>query len=272
MRLVQGRAGPAHLSPARASPAARSARHAPAGPGPGQPGQGPRLHDGRHHAGHARLVPGQIGAGPGGRGGLRRIAVVQRHERLADGDPCAQVPVPGLVGSGPRGAEEGPGHAMVTDIDHGHAGQPGQPGRQAAEPLHEFQRLALLTHAPDVAEIEEHVAEQPHGRHRHVLPAVLAGHALPVVQHRHRDGRAEQRLVQAAADPLDRTEEPAVRRGARVRHQAQQRAPHHVVIHLPHAQRGGVGGLRGAPDGRPGNKPGRCGPGRRHRHGTRQRR
>jgi hypothetical protein len=150
------------------------------------------------------------------------------------------VPVPGLVGRGPRGTEEGAGQALVTEIDHGHASQPGQPRRQAAEPLDEFQRLALLAHPPDIAEIEEHVAEQPHGRHRHVLAAVLAGHPLPVIQHRHRDGRAEQRLVQAAADPLDGPEEPAVGGGPRVRHQAQQRAPHRVVIHLAHARRGGA--------------------------------
>ena len=119
--------------------------------------------------------------------------------------------------------------------------QAGQPRRQAAEPLHELQRLALLTHPPDVTEIEEHVAEQPHRRHRHVLPAVLAGHPLPVVQHRHRDGRPEQRLVQPAADPLDGAEEPAVDGGPGIGHQAQQRAAHHVVVILAHARLARVG-------------------------------
>ena len=181
-------------------------------------------------------MPGQIDAGPGGCGRLRRIPVVQRHERLPDGDPGAQVPVPGLVRGSPRSAEERPGQAVVTDIDHGHAGHPGQPRRQAAEPLDELQRLALLAHPPDVTEVEEHVAEQPHRRHRHVLPAVLDGHALPVVQHGDRGGRAEQRLVQAAADPLDGAEEPAVDGGPGIGHHAQQRAAHHVVVEIPNRQ------------------------------------
>ena len=63
------------------------------------------------------------------------LAVVERDQRLAGGDPGAQPAVPGLVHRGARGAEERPGQPRVAEVDHDDPGQPGEPAGQAAEPL-----------------------------------------------------------------------------------------------------------------------------------------
>jgi hypothetical protein len=86
------------------------------------PGERPRLDDRRHDPGHARPAASQVSPGPGQRGGLPRIAVVERHQRLADSHPGAEPPVADLIRRGSRGPEEGPGQPLVTQVDHGHAG------------------------------------------------------------------------------------------------------------------------------------------------------
>ena len=85
---------------------------------PGHPGQRPRLDDRRHDPGRAEPAASQVSRGPGQRRGLPRIAVVQRHQRLADSHPGAEPPVAGLISRGPGGPEEGPGQPVVAKVDH----------------------------------------------------------------------------------------------------------------------------------------------------------
>jgi hypothetical protein len=265
----------------------------------GQPGQRPGLGDPGHNRGHAPVPAGQVGGRPGQRGGFPRVAVVQRHQRFPHCYPGPQPPVPGLVRRGPGGAEEGPRQALVTQVEQGDADQAGQLRGQTAQPLGAVERLPLRAHPVHVAEVEQDVAEQPERRHGHVPGAVPGGALLPLVEHRHRHGPAQQGRVQPAADVLDRTEEVAPRRRGRVGQQRQQHLPQRADVRCV-LRPGLVGRRAGARDGagaRAGQRVAagwfrrrdlvrqglagqglagqglvRCGPGQRHRPGQRSRR
>ena len=120
----------------------------------------------------------------------------------------------------------------MAHIDHDHAGQPGKLRREPAQPLAEIERLPVLAHPAHVAEVKQHVTEQPQRRRGQVLDAVASGGLLPLVQHRGRDRTAHQRIIHPAPNAIHGAEKLAVHSSRGVRDHAQMGPAEHVVVVL----------------------------------------
>jgi len=91
-----------------------------------------------------------------------------------------------------------------------------------------------------------------HRRHTHVQSAITRRCLLPAVDHRRGGRSAQQDLVHPPPDAVDRAEEPAIDRGARLSHLSQQHGAKLVVVIVTMGTPGQLAVLAPGRDGRGG--------------------